>query len=280
MSTRAREWLSTIVSVLGVLGAIIYGLLRLSYEAFYAEFGVSPEDVGVNATEVLSQAALGLIVVLITGVIYLVLLLLSLSFLFAVVVAAWFVGRTLIALPGVIFRGKPMPDTEGALHEGFERAGDILEAVLKWLNGHRRFTGILFGVLTIGTTLSLYAFEPDNAARCAMHPDGPAVSSLHTERVRATLLGVRAEPSTVTWLDSTPPEGFKTTERMVYLGDNEGSRVLYRPQSKQTVRIPQGDITLATYPDYPEYDLYDSCDELQMKAADFDRTQGVGKSAE
>jgi hypothetical protein len=42
-----------------VLGAIVYGLLRIDYALFYGRFGVAPEEVGLGYFEVLAQSVVG-----------------------------------------------------------------------------------------------------------------------------------------------------------------------------------------------------------------------------
>lgn len=45
---------------LGLLGTIAFGVTRIAYERFYDQFGITPEDVGINGPRVLAQTGTGL----------------------------------------------------------------------------------------------------------------------------------------------------------------------------------------------------------------------------
>jgi hypothetical protein len=57
-----KDLLGAGVAALTVLGALIFGAQRIAYERFYDQFGITPEDVGVDVTRVLTQTASGLAV--------------------------------------------------------------------------------------------------------------------------------------------------------------------------------------------------------------------------
>jgi hypothetical protein len=59
------EWLTAAGQLLAVTSVVAYGVLRLSYERFYEVFGLSPEDVGVTFTRILSQSGVGVLVLII-----------------------------------------------------------------------------------------------------------------------------------------------------------------------------------------------------------------------
>lgn len=50
-----------LLASLTILGVVLYGLIRLWYQAFYGPFGLAPEDVGLDYAETLARSA-GLIV--------------------------------------------------------------------------------------------------------------------------------------------------------------------------------------------------------------------------
>ena len=60
---RARQAMDRLKSVpweaWAVLGATVYGLLRIDYALFYGRFGVAPEEVGLGYFEVLAQSVVG-----------------------------------------------------------------------------------------------------------------------------------------------------------------------------------------------------------------------------
>jgi hypothetical protein len=49
------------VAGLGVIGAFTFAAQRVAYERFYDQFGITPEDVGIDAKLVLTQTAAGLV---------------------------------------------------------------------------------------------------------------------------------------------------------------------------------------------------------------------------
>ena len=45
----AKDVVGAVAAALGVMGALIFGAQRVAYERFYDQFGVTPEDVGIDA---------------------------------------------------------------------------------------------------------------------------------------------------------------------------------------------------------------------------------------
>jgi hypothetical protein len=56
-------------AVYGVIAAILYVILRLAYVQFYHKIGVSPEEVGLGRTELLSQALTGPVAIVVLTVV-------------------------------------------------------------------------------------------------------------------------------------------------------------------------------------------------------------------
>jgi hypothetical protein len=60
-----RQWVPAWAGVAGPLlavgGAVAYGALRISYERFYAVFGLSPEEAGVSSTSILGESGVGIV---------------------------------------------------------------------------------------------------------------------------------------------------------------------------------------------------------------------------
>src|SRR5688572_27224624 len=65
-STRVQaslmQWLAPTVTPIAAAGGLAYGLLLIAYSQFYAPFGVSPEEVGITKTEVLTELLVGPVV--------------------------------------------------------------------------------------------------------------------------------------------------------------------------------------------------------------------------
>jgi hypothetical protein len=58
---RKRDWIglaSSVPVVLGAVGLIIYGAVRVGIDAFYERFGVTPEDIGLSQTTIIARGAL------------------------------------------------------------------------------------------------------------------------------------------------------------------------------------------------------------------------------
>jgi hypothetical protein len=62
---RAGSWLvakaSSLVPAVGLIGAIVYGILWLAYSHFYEGLGLRPEDVGLSYADILSRSVSGMV---------------------------------------------------------------------------------------------------------------------------------------------------------------------------------------------------------------------------
>src|SRR4051794_2013281 len=47
------EWLTDARSILGVLGLLLFVVLRMAYSRFYGELGLSPDDLGLGYIDLL-----------------------------------------------------------------------------------------------------------------------------------------------------------------------------------------------------------------------------------
>jgi hypothetical protein len=60
--SRLEEWLaSNTLPAVSIAGALVYGIIRISYVGFYGEFGLDPEDVGIGYAATLARALPGLL---------------------------------------------------------------------------------------------------------------------------------------------------------------------------------------------------------------------------
>jgi hypothetical protein len=60
--TRLVQWLTPTLTPVAAAGGLAYGLLLIAYSQFYAPFGVSPEEVGITKTDVLTELLVGPVV--------------------------------------------------------------------------------------------------------------------------------------------------------------------------------------------------------------------------
>jgi hypothetical protein len=208
---RQHEELKTLLGagafLLSVLAAVTFGAQRVAYERFYDEFGVSPEDVGVDVSRVLSQTAGGMALVL---------------FAYLVIWGLWLGVSTATNLLG---RG----DQER------RQARRVL------------FFSLAAGLIFIAASISFINMaDADDAARCAARPDGQSVRSLRWRVPHGptiTRLGVRAERAVVrsTAADTTAWDG----RQVFYLGSANGVAVVYDPREQRTIRLPTGSVAIS-----------------------------------
>lgn len=59
---RWRDLIGVVVPLLAFLSVLAYGIARISYERFYGQFGLAPDDVGASSTRVLGESGAHLIV--------------------------------------------------------------------------------------------------------------------------------------------------------------------------------------------------------------------------
>jgi hypothetical protein len=84
-SKRIKESIGPIGDLKGpfaLVGVLIYGAFRLSYDAFYGQLGLTPEEVGINPTTVLLRAVFGTLFFVGLGAVVVPVVYLLLSFLF------------------------------------------------------------------------------------------------------------------------------------------------------------------------------------------------------
>jgi hypothetical protein len=90
-----KEIVTNYRAALGVIGLLLYGMVRVAHDSFYARFGLTPEDVGLTELVILGRAALYTALIL-----FVVIGLAGLWFSsWSLLLAAWRMGhRTLLRL--------------------------------------------------------------------------------------------------------------------------------------------------------------------------------------
>ena len=62
LRSRLEKWLAAnTLAAVSIAGALVYGVIRISYVGFYGEFGLDPEDVGIGYAATLARALPGLL---------------------------------------------------------------------------------------------------------------------------------------------------------------------------------------------------------------------------
>ncbi len=190
------KWLAAI-GALGSAGtAVIFALLRFSYERFYEPFAITPEDVGIDSARVLTQAAFALL-------------------------ATASVSATVVLLFALFVRRLRTP-----------------RSILL-------FT-VAVVVVSLGPLFVKSWSDADDAAKCAARADGQPVRNLRIGigSVNTTLVGIRAERATVSWIaQGSPPSGLEGSVG-VFLGQADGTALIYLPNDRRTVRVPATSVAM------------------------------------
>ena len=272
--TDVRAWLAA-------AGLALYVILRLAYSTFYQPLGVSPEDLGFGYLDILSQAAVGFVVlVLVFGLLFVpigVLLFIDVVLVAALVKTVWSLVREVGSwLKGLIRRGAKRtggdkPQAEGGSPDaaseessaGSPFVGDSAAGLLESepseqpaSNGEacdrspkmagaprRAAVGRWVGVGYIAVVCVLVAAVTILQAGA----DRRAVE--RGEPRFPTLMGFRiaswgAHRATVKAVaeNSRPDVAALEAVCLLYLGTHDGTVFLYDPRSHATVRVPAASV--------------------------------------
>ncbi len=189
-----------------IFGALFYVLIRYSYVTFYDDFGLEPEDVGLDYARTLTQAAIPLLGILLIGLL---------------AGAFWSLGML-----GVLLiqrrRSKNGPETKAAMPSTRDQVA----------------AGLFFALGTFLFYVTwFFIFSPFDRAE--------EVQS-GSESARVFLVpSVKSEPVLLTWTGDAPA-GLADLEdhQMMHLGTSGGSEVLYDVTCQATVRIPSSLVIL------------------------------------
>lgn len=212
----ALDWVTRYaVPLFGVVGAALYGVLRLAYLFFYMRLRASPDEVGYGYSQVLADELIGAIelVVLVAALLALI------------GTAAMFAIR-LIAL--VNRRGRARPAT---------RSDDRTPGTRKLLLWCLAISipVVLIGLPVIGW------LEGEESAK------GYTVRNVYlTHFVALPVLAVEAVPAKVSWVAASGSEEANISARqcLLYLGQANNITVFYDVHSKESVRLPSADIVV------------------------------------
>jgi hypothetical protein len=213
------DWMKELKAFLGagtfllsVLGALTFGAQRIAYERFYDHFGVTPEDVGIDASRVLSQTAGGLAIWVLAFVAFLGLV---------------------FAISTLLLRGR-----------GGKERQEFHRAMRKMLV----YGGLAGSILLVVTIFFINSSDANDAAICAARPDGQSVRGIRwgiPSGPDITRLGVRAERAVIRSTDTKSPAPPWNGRQVVYLGAAEGVAVVYDPRGKRTIRIPAASVVVS-----------------------------------
>jgi len=265
--------------VLAALG-LAYACLWWSFQRFYGEFGVSPQDVGLapsgSASDLAGSALqLGVWLMIVLAVLAFlpvaaviavdvavaassgserralvavaaaVLLLGLTAFLYWWLVDGW-PGLVLLAAAAIVF---------GVLHaigrlvrmvpaDGAGSLAAAMKAVPVTAPGLAITVALACAI--VGITFMDLPTDAAEAGRCAateLPPKGVPALNLPFPGLHLPILSVHAQPATLTWLNGSPPATL-SLKNVVYLGQANGSVVVYDRTSHTASRIPAGDVAV------------------------------------
>lgn len=277
--------------LLTVSGLLMYALIRSAYALFYGRLGVEPEEVGLGYAEVLAQSLVGILVfailvgtLLITlflswrlvlvpsitlGIMfhrslnlsrrtflffYFLLLVLQSVIVFILIMrfepAAYLVVPLYAFLPGfaigdALARQGSLEDSAFKLAN--ERARDLSQGFGLTVRNLVPF-GLGIGFLLIFELLFINAPFDANAVK-----SGNSLAGTKIRVIQLPVLRNRAELARV-WFRQEAP-AWIARECLMYLGQSDGTTVLYAVRSHRALRIPSSDVSLSLDQDA------DSCPE-------------------
>jgi hypothetical protein len=265
-SASSWSWLSPALQLIAATSALAYATIHVSYQNFYDQLGLTPEDVGATSTTILAQSSLR---ILEFGILFaLVPVLLVLATYLALV--RWLTTRSsprarkrrvALALPAILPYVAYQLLTDGRTYSSVALFSVIALALLallasdsresSWRDPLRARGGSAVIVLWIGlavawTVLTSLAYDAKSAGLCVR--DGIAVRYIHTHRhipflARIPVLRVHAEPATVQAADVP-------RDPLLYLGQANGSVVLWDATTRNAIIVPSPTLLeLRTSPD-------------------------------
>ncbi|HEX6679278.1 MAG TPA: hypothetical protein VF063_01405 [Gaiellaceae bacterium] len=253
--TRWRDLLAVVAPLLGLVSVLAFGVVHVSYEHFYAQFGIEPEDVGASSATVLAQSGSHVV---------------AYVFLFAVVPYGLTLGVFVWLAPRLEARGRsrfwavapalvPMAAyqelTRGGIIGGYMLVTALALVAFAWATAGPRVRQWHAALLWFSTGIFFITlfYLPSAAARageCVVESPSLALRAVHTKRrlpgePPLTVLVLRAQPAEVHWLgepDRLPSLG----DRMTYLGQAGGITVLYDGDTLTTIRLPTAETAIVT----------------------------------
>jgi hypothetical protein len=269
-SPRGRDPVAVAASVLALLSVVAYGIIRISYERFYDQFALAPEDVGATSTRILAESGAHVFVY---------------TFLFAVVpyaltFAVLRAGSSLApkALSWqrlVLFIASLVPLavyhelTGGGVVGWYFGVAAVVAGVIAWWTAERddrrdrwwRSALVWFGSGIFLVNLLYLPSAAERAGRCIANAPKPvALHFVHTRRhlpgMRPpAVLGLRAQPARVTSLGNHELPA-SLAGRVVYLGQADGTYAFFVDPEQRAVRVPTAAVSVTTQARVP------TCDEL------------------
>ena len=227
-----------------IASALLYGVVRASYAAFYARFGLQPEDVGLSETRMLAQSAIA-VGLLLGGTVLFAFIIARVVFVFFNAVPrrlAWMlphkdhvvrvtkVDSILLSLRG---REVTLPRRQNLWVPRRGPARELPE-LNRWNFAFSYALGFAF--LGIVIWFGWRAWDLGSQAR-----EGAAVRP-GIQNLLGNPLGLRAEHAHIIPVGQTLS---RLPHHSLYLGDSGGTSVLYDFDTSQTIRTPSSAIVVS-----------------------------------
>lgn len=201
------------VPLLGALGAVLYGVLRLSYLFFYLQLRATPEEVGYGYVEVLAGELIGAVE-----------LVAILSATLTIVWACLEVGRALL-------RGRRTKARQAgkALRRGW------------WPRTALRTAAASTLLVLVGLPILAWNAGADAA-------QGFTVRNVYLlGTTRLPILAVQAVPARITWVVPVSGSAASMGDRqcLLYLGRSAGVVVFFDVSTRESVRVPSDGVAVS-----------------------------------
>jgi hypothetical protein len=251
-----RDLLPVAAPFLAFVSVAAYAIMRVSYERFYAQFGVTPEDVGANSTAILGESGARVF---------------AYSVLFAIIpyglslAVFYFAARRrrhgvrgwLFVILAALFPLAAYQEVTGAGILGAYVAVVLagLVALACWVGwkgpgvnwGHIAVVSLSFGIVWLN--LRYLPASAARAGRCVVESHD-ALRFVHTHRHLPFLgptavLSLPVERARVSWLGN-PLQRPSFGPHLLYLGQASGTVVLYDADRGRALRVPAADALIST----------------------------------
>jgi hypothetical protein len=203
---------------LTIMGVVLYGVFRLAYLFFYLKLRTTPEEVGYGYSRILAESVIG------------ALELVMLFFLPLLLVG-------LVIHAGLVAWRKRRHDRHGS-HDRQSR-----EETLRQPFQRIAIRAFAASVVMIVVILPVLAWWQGKLAE-----RGQTVRNAYFIGVPyLPILAVQAIPAEVAWTNKDSERQFPLANRqcLMYLGNADGTTVFYDVQTKESVRLPTADVSIA-----------------------------------
>jgi hypothetical protein len=274
-------WLSNATAILTVVGVIIYGLLNVGYSAFYQQFGISPDEVGLGYFGTLARST-GLVLIILSAA------LLATASYVSLIIARHARERLYLTVRAaelaslaVWLKASNAKNQEAEPSKGAQQstADDALTNAIKWhldmaaresvtaresaraswlraltpvegAPADRTYARTMARLVALLATIALIALLVI-AVRGTCITRAESVQTGHPvapiSLLGLSLLAIHADPATVSPVgEAGQSAGLDALSgrTMMYLGQANGAVVLYDAQNQRTITLPASSVVL------------------------------------